>query len=516
MAEALGKMQGQFNEFFRKFEKKQKIKLILSSILLVATIMALLLYFTKPEYVVLYNNLEPKQAGEVLNILEGSNIKAKFGDSSSSILVSKQDEQRAQVVVATQGLPAARFSYEDAFSGNSFMMTSEERAKRFLYAQQNYLASTIEIIPGIRKAFVNLTIPERTGFVLGNDDRIAKASVILDIEPYASLDPNSIKGIAVLVANAVQDLNPENVTIHGSDGRVLNANNSEGNELTGITDQLNLNQTIKRDLEKSVTDFLSTVYGYGNVVVMANVRLDFDSEITEIKEFSPPIEGETTGIIRSMQELEQNVINEGVGGIPGTDANGDATTQYVEYDQNSSRYSEASRTINYEINELRKKIVKAQGQVKDVTVAVYINSKAISSGELSDTEKRELQNIISAAAGLDTRVVQIGVQEFSRSLEDQLREAMEGSAPRGGLASIPLWLLGLAGALVLGAAFLVVQQTKKRRKTEPLVKEIATAMEVEELDLELSGSQVKQQIEKLVTKKPDAVAQLLRNWLSED
>lgn len=514
MAETLEKIRGQLTEFFNKYDKKQKIKMGLAGVFILVALTGLIFYFTRVDYVVLYNNLEPKQAGEVLNILAANNIQAKIGDNSGIILVPEKDEKQAQIVVATQGLPAAKFSYEDAFSGNSFMMTSEERAQKYLYAQMNYLASTIEVIPGVRSAVVHLTVPEKTGFIGGNSNGVAKAAVFLEMEENKVLDADSIRGITVLVSNAVQGLSPENVTIHGSDGRILNDTESE-NEMFQATDQLALSETVKKNLEKSIVDFLSTVYGYGNVVVMANVRLDFDSEVTEIQEFSPPIEGETTGIIRSMQELQQNVVNDGTGGVPGTDTNTDDPTQYVEYDQNLSRYNEANRTINYEINELRKQIIKAQGQVKDVTVAVYINSRAITNGELSAEEKKELQNIIAAAAGLDTKVVEVGVRAFSDSLEDQLRAALENAGTEATGLSVSPWLLGVFAVAVLGAAYFIYTKTKKREVVEP-VKEIIPPAPVEELDLELSGSQVKQQIEKLVAKKPDAVAQLLRNWLSED
>ena len=55
----------------------------------------------------------------------------------------------------------------------------------------------------------------------------------------------------------------------------------------------------------------------------------------------------------------------------------DGIPQYVDEDGDYSTYSEASDTINYEINELYKKIVKAQGQIKDVTVAVFLNSASL-------------------------------------------------------------------------------------------------------------------------------------------
>ncbi len=512
MAEAIENVRHQLNDYFSGMEKKQKTKIAVAALLILISATGLLYYFTRPEYILIYDNLDAAQAGEVMTVLEGNDIQARFGDTAGTILVNKKDEKRAQVLVATQGLPTARFSYEDAFS-NSFMMTSEERSQRFLYAQQNYLASTIEEIPWVSKAYVNLTVPESNGFILGNDNQTSKASVLIELASNAAPDSKSINGIAVLVANAVQGLNPDNVTIHGTDGRILNVKTEE-NEVYNPNSQLGLQQTVQKDLELSITDFLSTVYGYGNVVAMANVKLDFDSEVTEIIEFSPPIEGETNGMIRSLQELQSSSSSEGVGGVPGTDSNTD-TTQYVEVDPSSSIYEEASRTINYEINELRQKIVKAQGQVADITVAVYINSSALANGELTAEERRDLTNIISAAAGLDTRVVQVGVQQFNNSLTDQF---VGSDAPIGGLAAVPIWLWGIMAALVLGIAYMTVATLRKRKKDEELpFKEIAAAAdELEELDLELSGSQVKQQIEKLVTKKPDAVAQLLRNWLSED
>ncbi|AKL95485.1 flagellar M-ring protein FliF [Clostridium aceticum] len=518
MAEGLQQIRNQFNEYLQGLEKKQKIKIVVSAALILLTLTAIIYYFTRPQYVVLYSNLDAKQAGEIMNTLEGSGIRAKLGETSSTILVQKSDYQRSQVVVATEGLPQARFSYEDFFSGNNFMKTSEEKSKEFTVALGNELSKIIEEIPGINKSYVTLSIPENTGFIRNNQDQGATASVFLNLDYNAALDPNSVTGITHLVSNAVQGLSPENVTVHGPDGRVLNATSSNSPEIFGPSDQLSLQQAVKDDLEKSITDFLSTVYGYGNVVVMTNVKLDFNSEITEIQEFSPPIDGETEGIVRSMQDLQQRVVNSAAGGAPGTDTNTEDIPQYVVEDQENSLYYEANRTINYEINELRKKIVKAQGQVQDITVAVYLNRNAINGGELTDEERRELENIISAAAGLDTRVVRVAVQEFNNALEDQIRLAMEGAATGG--QRIPLWALGLAAAALLGGGLFLIVRTNRRKKKEleEVIGEIPSEPQelMQEIDLELSGSQVKQQLERLVNKKPDAVAQLLRNWLSEE
>ncbi|MCC5912023.1 MAG: flagellar M-ring protein FliF [Clostridiaceae bacterium] len=520
MSESLEQIRNQLNDYLQGLEKKQKIKMVVAALFLLLFLTGLIYYFTRPQYVVLYNNLEHRQAGEVMNVLQSSNIKADYGDNSSTILVQKQDYQKAQVLVATEGLPQARFSYEDFFSGNNFMKTSEEKSKEFIVALGNELGKIIEEISGVQRAYVTLSVPETTGFIRAGSgqEQQSKASVFLNLDYNAMLDNNSINGIGFLVANAVQGLEPENVTIHGPDGRVLNqqSQSQDHTNAYGPNEQLTLQKIVKDDLEKSITDFLSSVYGYGNVVVMANVRLGFDSEITEIKEFSPPIEGETEGIIRSMQELQQRVASAGEGGAPGTDTNTGEIPQYVEGDLNDAIYFEANKTINYEINELRRKIVRAQGQVQDITVAVYLNSRAIEGGNLNDEDKRELQNIISAAAGLDTRIVEVGVQEFSSSFQDQFPPAMDIDG-MGTYTKLPTWALGLIASLMLAAMYFVFTRIRKKAPNEiPIEEPIETQEEVEDIDLQLSGSQVKQQLERLVDKKPDAMAQLLKNWLSED
>ncbi|HZK57653.1 MAG TPA: flagellar basal-body MS-ring/collar protein FliF, partial [Clostridia bacterium] len=414
MSEHLNQIKDKLDDYFQKLEKKQKIILLSVTAFTVLALLGLILYFSKTDYIELYRNLEPEQTGAIIDTLDSNNIKAKIGETSGTILVSKKDEKKAQVVVATQGLPSPRFSLEDAFSGNPFMMTSEDSSKRYVYALQNYLAGIIEEMQGIKKAEVTLTVPEKTGFVLRDKDNPAKASVTLNLENNTVLDSKSVNGIAVLVSNAVEGLSPESVTVHGNDGRILNEDPKKNPDIFDTNDHMALQQNIKNELERSITNFLSSVYGHGNVVVMANVRLDFDSEVTEIKEFAPPIDGETTGIPRSLQELSQNVTNSGTGGGPGPDSNTENEIPlYTEEDGDHSAYTEASKTINFEINELHKKIVKAQGQVKDITVAVFLNSASLEDGNLTETDKKDLEDIISTAAGLDTKVVQVNVRQFN-------------------------------------------------------------------------------------------------------
>lgn len=514
MFESFQKMREQLNEYFQKMDKKQKIRLGVGTGVTLLVLTGLILFFLRTEYVPLYSNLEARQSGEIMEALSANNIDAQYGRTSSEILVDKEDLHDAEVIIATQGLPKTTSAYDELF-GNSFMMTSEDRKKQYQISLQNHLAQTISRLEGIRGADVNISLPERTGYVFADREESAKATVSLHSLDQ-SLEQQSVDGIAVLVSNAVEGLEPDNVSIHGPDGRVLNTSN-QGEGQFSVGDQRELQLIVQQDLENSIRGFLGTVYGPENLSIITSVQLNFDSRIREEVRFEPPIEGETGGIPRSLQEFEKSSYDEIIGGVPGTDENIDAP-QYVEGEEGASRYEEASRTINYEINEINERIVGAQGQVEDISVAVYVNSGALAEGDLSEEERLELESLISAAAGLQTEVVEVAVRDFVGA----------EAALTPPFADRPWWqnpavLIGLAGLLVLGIIIGILVMRKRKKDQQEIEDNLASQNQVfqkestmDDIDLNMQGSEVKQQIEKLVDKKPDAVAQLLRNWISEE
>ncbi len=513
MVETLEKVKEQLNEFYRNLNKSQKIKIGISGILIIISMAALLYMVSKPQYVPLYTNLSPKEAGEVTTKLDELSIPWKSNDTGTAILVPQEDKNKAQMELAIEGIPAERFSYDDILKGSSITTTNEERKKRYLIAQMNDLAKTIEEIDGIRSATVNLSVSEDSNFLL--KDQESKASVFIEVAPGKTISPEQVNGIVMLVANAVKDLDPANVSVIDNKGLVLNKKSEDGT--FQATTQLNLQQQVQEELKGALTQFLSTVYGPNNVAVMVNVKLDFDSEVTDVQQFSPPIEGETSGLIRSMTDLREQVINQPQGGVPGVEENDDDQDppEYREADGGTSQYDKANQTINYELNEINKKIVKAQGQIKDITVAVLINQRALVDQELTEDHKQEIINLVSACTGLDTKVVEVMATDFDTRIEDL---SLEGE--RGLLGDIPMWAIGVFIALALGAAGFGIYRFRQRRKE--MEKELAAmaAIEedtVEEIELEAGDkSNYKRQIERFIDKNPEAAAQLLRSWLNED
>jgi len=513
MGNTLERVKEQLNEFYQSLNQSQKIK-ILISVLLILLSMSLLFYTTsRPEYVTLFNDISVQEAGEITQKLDEMRIPWKSGNTSNSIMVPKDYLDRASMNLAVEGFPRERFSYDDFIDNSSITMTNEERTKRFLIAQKNSLASTIEEIQGVRSAWVDLFVPDDTNFLSPNQE--SKASIFVELVPGTTLNEQQVNGIVALVSNAVKSLEPENISVVDNRGFVLNKSSS--NDSFDASTQLNLQQQVQNDLQDSILQFLSTVYGAGNVAVMVNVKLDFDSEITETKAFSPPIEGEESGLIRSMTELNERVVNDTLGGVPGTDSNVEDITQYAENSGDTSTYDKANQTINYELNEINQRIVKAQGQVRDITVGVIINRSSLVDQELTDEHRLQIVNLVSASAGLDTRVVEVMAQDFDTSLAEEFERAQQQTT---GLQGIPLWSLGVIGALIVGGlGYSIYTMRKRKDKIDALIPNAATIdpNSVGEISLELTEkSGYKKQINKFVDRNPEAVAQLLKNWINEE
>lgn len=516
MGDSLDKIRSQLNEYFQSLDKNQKIKLSLGSLFLIAFLSLAIFYFVRPDYEIIYNGLNLEEAGQITSKLDEMNIPWKSDNGGTTIMVPKENINKARMNLAVEGFPNKDFTWNDAFNSSSFTMTNEERRMKYLRAQMTELARTIETLNGVVSAEVHLTVPDNSNF-LTEKYKFSKASVVVTLKPGYKLTEQQVNGIVMIVSNAVEGLKPENVSIHDNTGRVLNNTPKDTSNYT-INNQMDMQQQIRANLENSIKNLLAKIYGQQNVDVMVNVKLDFNKEVTEFTEFSPPLEGETKGLIRSISELKEQVINDIQGGPPGTDSNSQEVTDYKEFDSNASRYDKENTNINYELNEIRKNIVKAPGQIENITVAVILNKKSLLNGELTDEHKQQLINLVSAAAGLETKVVEVMASDFNESSNQVPYVSSEDD--NNIFTQLPKWSIGVISLLfIIGIIFTVFRVRKRKNEIEEILQAPLSQEneDVEEIDMDLNDkSSYKHQIEKFLDKKPEAVAQLLRTWLNED
>lgn len=512
MSETINKIRKQLNEFWEGLDKSKKIKLAISSFLIIVSISLITYFLTRTEYEILYKNLSLKDAGLITDKLDEMGIEWKNADEGTTILVPKGYKNKIKVQLATEGLPKDGYSFLDALNDSSWTMTDYEKRQRLKYALENELARTIAEIDGIEGAKVYLDIPDESGFVL-NKSEDATASVFIKLSRNQSLSKEKVFAIRNLVAGAVKEIKLENVSIIDDTGELLTIDERIGDY--DYNKQIDIQWSIQKRIDNSLKRFLETMFGHGNVDVRSSVKMNFDSEVTRIIQFQPPVDGSDEGLIRSMEQLEENMINGLDGGVPGVDSNTDEIVDYTQSDKNNSKFYKASKIINYELNEINKQIEKSPGYIESITVAILINKDAIADGELSEEEKKEIVKLIYAATGLDTKQVQVNAVKFNNSRIDSTDYVTSKTEKENNKLTLILTI----ALIILAGLFGTIYFRRKNEKydiNEVLEQKSTKFEQIEEIDFDKGKSEIKSQIEKFIDKKPEAVAQLLRTWLNED
>ncbi len=259
----------------------------------------------------------------------------------------------------------------------------------------------------------------------------------------------------------------------------------------------------------------------GNVEVKPSISLDFDQQTETQKMFSPPIEGETTGLERSVSRITENVVgSDAASGVAGTDSNTGGVTTNVEEDSGGSNYEKASETLNYELNEIYREIVKAQGDVISMSIGVLINTNALVDGNLTDEHRQELLNLIAKSAGTDATNITIMTQQFPDPME--FYDVYTAQETAGMLFGIPIWAIVVVVlvTLVVVVVVVIVLRTRKQKREKAEQERVAQEAKIHDELAEIGTEEEdkgspKYHIEKFVDSNPEAAAALLRAWLNE-
>jgi len=516
MGEFLNRLRQRALAFYNGLEKNRRRMLIAASAVGILAITFGILFFTRTEYVEIATGLSASEAQVVTSRLDELGISWR-DENATVILVPKSDVSRARMELAAD-VAASNFSWSEIFSNESITMTSQTREQMYIQALAADIELSIKTIDAVQDAAVILQIPKESSYFLADDIK-SRASVVLTLKNGYALDERKVTGIVNLIVSAVSDLVPENVTILDSEGNQLN-DQSELESFSANSHyelQLQIQNQLKNDLEK----FLEKIYGVGNVEVKPSLVMDFDQETETQTLFSPPIDGETTGIPRSVSRITEDVVNgTGAVGAPGTDSNASTITSAVEADANNSSYKQASETLNYELNEIYREIVRAQGEVVSMSIGVLINSNALVDGIITDEHYNELINLIAKSAGTGSENITILTQAFPDPMENY--DIYTGQDTAGMVFGIPIWaiiVVVVITLIIVIVVVLVLRRNRKKKEAEELAVEQQKMQEQQQLE-EIGNEQEdkaspKYHIEKFVDTNPEAAAALLRAWLND-
>lgn len=498
----INNIREQIDNFWNKFDKKQKIQIGIIALLLIGSIALLLYILNRPNYEVLYSGLSTKDAGTVVDKLKNElKIPYKIEGDGSTILVPAQYKDEARMQLATEGIPQDGFSFSDAMN-NSLATTDQERREKYIYFVQNEIQNTLKTIDGVQDAKVNIVVPDQSNFVLSNSDNSSTAAVMLQLKPGVTLTNQQINGITNFVSKSVQGLSPDKVTIIDGNGRVLVAQNDSS--LDGASSQYALQMKVQNDLQNNIQSLLEQVFGPGNVIVRASVNLNFDKQVQDKVEWQPVIDN--NGIIRSTQTIKEIANGSSNGAPAGTATNNPpGSTTYTTQNNGNSSYSKTDTTINYEINQIKTTLTSAQGKIQNISLSVVVNNS-----NLTPAMKQQLTDLVSNAAGGKNVSVSVMGIKFNNDLLNQMKNNGKQSFPY-------VWLIVLGALALAGGVFYAMKKRSKLAVPSAKLEEAISMVEpLEDIEVHDERDEKKKQIEKFIKQKPDIVAQLIRTWLNEE
>jgi flagellar M-ring protein FliF len=487
----------------------------------------------RPDYAPLFTDLDSKAAGEVTQALDSEGVSYKLTDGGATVMVPKGDLYQTRADLSTKGVPQA------STDGWSIMdqggITKDEFSKRVDYqrALQSELSKTISAIDGIDGATVNLTIPQQSVFVDAEDDQ-ASAAVLVTPMTGTTLSAEKVQAIVNLVSSSVPSLKPEKVTVADSLGNVLSAPGQES-EVQG-SHQVEQRNAFEADLSNKLEALIAASLGPGHSAITVSADLDFDKTQQKRTTFNQP-GGKNV-------PTQQQITNEtytgpasgstGVLGPDGTPLTGGTAT--------GTNYTKKDTTSEYAVNQVIEETNKAPGAIRGLSIAGLLDSSKVTQADLTKWTRT-----ISAAAGINTKrgdVVNVNLVKFdttaAKAAAAQVKEASAAKS-QDFLLNLLRYVVTLA---IVGAVLFLAWRSVKRAGVVtggttrvPLdLRELEAADLVggrldstyeraqvgasgggggRRLSLEAAPSDASNELNDLIERQPDEVAQTLRSWLAD-
>ncbi len=286
-----------------------------------AAVLALLvvasLWMREPDYRALFSNVEARDGGAIVSVLNQRNIPYKFADNGATILVPADQVYTLRLQLAEQGLPRGGSVGFELLEGEpEFGASQFSEQITYQRALEGELARSIEAMQPVKSARVHLAIPRQSLFV--REREAPTASVLLTLYPSRSLSEAQVSAIAWLVSSSVPKLAAESVSIVDQNGRLMS---SPGGEAGMDSTRRNFINDIEQRTAQRILTLLNPIVGPGNVRAQVSATVDF-SQREQTSEVYRPNETPGSAAVRSKQTSDsaQNGLQPPAG-VPGALSN---------------------------------------------------------------------------------------------------------------------------------------------------------------------------------------------------
>jgi len=499
---AASKARESLSNFGAGFSSGQKAVTIVAVIALVAAVVVFADMAGKQSYTPLFSNLSPADASSMTTDLTAAHVPYQLASGGTTVLVPPADVDKERLAMAAAGLPATgsgaglSLLNKDGITTSSFTQDAN-----YQQAVQDEISSAIDSISGVAGSQVDIVMPSDSAFALGNNQS-PSASVLVDLQPGASLTSGQVQAIMHLTASAVPDLTPAGVTVVGSNGDLLSAST------TGAQATMSATSAYDTSLESSLTSMLDQVMGPGKAVVQVAATLSGATTSTVSNVLQTNAKGNPVSTPSSAAVTK--TLYSGNGAVPG----GVLGTNTINAATGKSNYSKTSTNDSFATGEVTKTVDQPPGTVTHLAVSVIVD------GLPKGTSLASLRTAIAAAAGVQPArgdTLAVTAIPFSGTLAAQAAAAAKTTASEQATARLESMVKVAAVVVAILVALAIIWRRSRRRGPAPMIllpAEPATP-EMPTPQAPMPAITAEQPVANAVSANPHEAARVLRSWLAE-
>jgi flagellar M-ring protein FliF len=488
----------------------------------VAFLMIVMSMVSSPSYTTLMAGIDPSQTSKIESTLSAQGITYQLQNNGTAIAVEPGQTAQARVALATAGLLTNQQPGFSLLNSSSLGQSNFQQQVTYERALEGQLASTIQTINGVSSATVNLVLPNSQDQLFSNSTQAATASVLLG---SSGLTASQVRGIAQLVSSSVPSLSINKVTITGPDGSLLWPNSNSDGTSGGLLAAESASQKYDSTMSGVVDAMLAQTLGAGKAQAIINANVDANQATSDTLTYAKK------GVPLSQQTSTETLKGGSgtAGGAAGAASNIPAYAATGGASGNSN-YSNKTANTTYGVDKTITHTIVAPGAVNQQSVSVLVD-KSVPASELP-----AIKSAVANAVGLQAKrgdTLSIGQLAFAKqpattttptaATASYMKYAKYGIAGLGSLvflifagrllrrrerenfAGQPTWLRELEAPRTL-ASLEQRQATAQMAAVEP----------TEVMALRSPVNVARRQVEDLVERDPERVAQQVRVWMSEE
>lgn len=399
----------QFREFFRNLGPTKRLSIVAVTVIAVITLLTMVFMASGRDYVPLFTNIAGDQVTTIIAKLNEKNIPFQLRDEGKTVAVPKELLHSTQMTLMSEVGSAKIGSIGlELFEKQDFGINSYAQKINYQRALQGELMRAINTLTAVKQSKVILALPNKKTFL--EEGGQPTASVVLELHQGKELAADQIRGIRYLVANAVEGLDADRVTVLDERGKVL-TRKSDGTT-AGSDELMDLKQKVEGELQDRIESILSKVVGHAKVIAKVDATLNHRI-VSSVEESVDP----DRTAIKSQQSEEESLdgARTNPAGVPGSRANlpGAEDAGQVGFKQDVKK---EIKTTNFEVPKTVRNIREAAGNLERISVAVVVDGV--------------VQNITKEDGTVETKYVPRSAEEIAK-YESLVKNAIGFNAARG-------------------------------------------------------------------------------------